>query len=201
MAARPNGRALAARPNARPAPVGDGTPSVTVEALRRGLQFSDHPNGMLRGSVARPPPALQRQRLAVALDAREGSDSGSGAAISGSSAGNGISDSGAATGIIGVRATCIPRAQSSSSQLPLPSSTRQRHERALDLRRAHRLVKFTGKVDDYPSDGWCCAICLQSKWPFAALTRMPRCQHVFHTSCVERWFLKSGDCPFCRQPV
>ena len=50
-------------------------------------------------------------------------------------------------------------------------------------------------------DEWCCAICLQRRWRGAELSRMPRCGHCFHRNRVDRWFLKSGDCPYCRNPV
>lgn len=47
----------------------------------------------------------------------------------------------------------------------------------------------------------CCAICLQNIEVGETVRSLPRCHHVFHLTCVDKWLLRCGSCPVCRQHV
>lgn len=45
-----------------------------------------------------------------------------------------------------------------------------------------------------------CAICLgefEGEW----VKKLPNCNHVFHDSCVDKWFLPHSNCPPCRSNI
>lgn len=43
-----------------------------------------------------------------------------------------------------------------------------------------------------------CAVCLESFEDDESLRLLPKCSHVFHTECIDEWFLSHSTCPLCR---
>lgn len=46
-----------------------------------------------------------------------------------------------------------------------------------------------------------CAVCLEGHRPGERCRVLPRCKHVFHAACVDRWLVKVPACPVCRSGV
>lgn len=46
-----------------------------------------------------------------------------------------------------------------------------------------------------------CAVCLQEFKNGESARRLPACEHIFHVLCIDRWLLRHGSCPMCRQDV
>jgi Ring finger domain len=49
----------------------------------------------------------------------------------------------------------------------------------------------------------CCSICLEEFSDDEIVTALPRCCHLFHTTCIGQWILerKSNNCPLCKSLV
>ncbi|XP_068638626.1 NEP1-interacting protein 2-like isoform X2 [Aristolochia californica] len=46
-----------------------------------------------------------------------------------------------------------------------------------------------------------CAICLQEYEEGETARKLPFCRHFFHIACVDKWLLRQGSCPVCRQEI
>ena len=46
-----------------------------------------------------------------------------------------------------------------------------------------------------------CSICQDSMLPTDICRRMRPCQHIFHKTCIDQWFLRSVYCPTCRHDI
>lgn len=46
-----------------------------------------------------------------------------------------------------------------------------------------------------------CPICLAQFRGYDAATLLPRCGHVAHESCAQRWFKEGESCMVCREPL
>ena len=160
---------------------GSATPTdtvITVESLRSGLARAENPAGVLRGRVR---PAAPPRRAPPSADLRHV---------------GGVSISGTQLELLQSLQPAAPR----QPARPVPPERPDR----LRLGRAKAVVKFRGDMDDadsqFPAD-WVCAICLRGDWDKRGLSRLPRCSHVFHTLCIDKWFERASICPTCRQPV
>jgi hypothetical protein len=54
------------------------------------------------------------------------------------------------------------------------------------------------ELDVTPPAGELCAICQDT---MALSTRLTRCRHYFHHSCITQWFGTSVRCPVCRNDI
>ncbi|QCD97985.1 E3 ubiquitin-protein ligase [Vigna unguiculata] len=46
-----------------------------------------------------------------------------------------------------------------------------------------------------------CSICLGQWEDYNVVRLLPLCNHVFHKSCVDAWFMDHANCPVCRSPI
>jgi len=51
------------------------------------------------------------------------------------------------------------------------------------------------------NDNNTCIICSASYEAESSLTKINRCNHIFHTECIKRWFDNNPSCPICRTNV
>lgn len=184
---------------------------VTVESLRRGLQRAENPSGVLRGRTRPPPPVrVATSRSATAAAATSSAVSISGATIN-----------------------LLPPSHPSVRAPPRPLVPPPDRKDRLRAGRANAIIKFRGNNEGSENEkapvDWCCAICLRPDWHQRGLSRLPRCQHVFHTLCVDKvraaltrtrniiakclllssyvqslvtqWFERASLCPYCRVAV
>ncbi|NCY25593.1 MAG: hypothetical protein EBX37_12290, partial [Alphaproteobacteria bacterium] len=52
----------------------------------------------------------------------------------------------------------------------------------------------TGDHDDIM-----CSICRQILQPLEICRKLIQCQHIFHQSCADAWFVRHRSCPMCRR--
>lgn len=58
--------------------------------------------------------------------------------------------------------------------------------------------KFSEKGGSGAAD---CAVCLEALQEGERCRRLPRCRHVFHKACLDRWLVAVPACPVCRTGV
>ncbi|KAE9614791.1 hypothetical protein Lal_00036079 [Lupinus albus] len=46
-----------------------------------------------------------------------------------------------------------------------------------------------------------CSICLQDFEDGELVNILPKCGHLFHLECIEKWLIQQGSCPMCRTYV
>ena len=46
-----------------------------------------------------------------------------------------------------------------------------------------------------------CSICLEDFARGQRVRELPKCRHVYHARCVDRWLCMHNDCPLCRMPA
>lgn len=46
-----------------------------------------------------------------------------------------------------------------------------------------------------------CPICIEEFQLGETATRLPKCSHIFHDTCIKAWFLKHNTCPVCRDEI
>ncbi|KAI9115622.1 hypothetical protein K1719_013291 [Acacia pycnantha] len=47
----------------------------------------------------------------------------------------------------------------------------------------------------------CCSICFQEFEDGDVIRVLPKCDHVFHFHCIDKWLIQQGSCPMCRTYV
>ena len=46
-----------------------------------------------------------------------------------------------------------------------------------------------------------CSICLEDFGKGQRVRELPKCGHVYHAHCVDRWLRMHNACPLCRVPA
>ncbi|KAJ6684705.1 NEP1-INTERACTING PROTEIN-LIKE 2 [Salix purpurea] len=60
--------------------------------------------------------------------------------------------------------------------------------------------RHTGKnTADTLCNGTTCSICLQEFQQGEMVCSLPPCRHIFHSSCINEWFIGHSTCPLCRK--
>ncbi|KAK7290373.1 hypothetical protein RIF29_04752 [Crotalaria pallida] len=73
------------------------------------------------------------------------------------------------------------------------------HRRGLDASIIAMLPVFA--YDPKSSKERDCAVCLSEFQEGESGRLLPRCNHAFHTDCIDMWFHSHATCPLCRAPV
>ncbi|KAL1307499.1 NEP1-interacting protein 1 [Arachis ipaensis] len=58
--------------------------------------------------------------------------------------------------------------------------------------------KFKSKKLMYMSS---CSICFQDFEDEELIRILPKCGHIFHLQCIDKWLIQQGSCPMCRTHV
>ncbi|XP_027338706.1 RING-H2 finger protein ATL2 [Abrus precatorius] len=73
--------------------------------------------------------------------------------------------------------------------------------RGLDAAVIASLPVFSYDPKNQPENPTECAVCL-SEFESGEMGRvLPKCNHSFHTECIDMWFHSHATCPLCRAPV
>ncbi|CAL0317476.1 unnamed protein product [Lupinus luteus] len=56
-----------------------------------------------------------------------------------------------------------------------------------------KMLKLYGKIS--------CSICLQDFEDGELVRILPKCGHIFHLECIDKWLIRQGSCPMCRTYV
>lgn len=73
--------------------------------------------------------------------------------------------------------------------------------RGLDAAVLASLPVFTYDPKAHPENAPECAVCLSEFEPGEPGRVLPKCNHSFHTDCIDMWFHSHATCPLCRAPV
>lgn len=60
---------------------------------------------------------------------------------------------------------------------------------------------FTVDEDNKYGEESCCAVCLNDVVGGEDCRKLPKCGHVFHVLCVDKWLECNWTCPICRRQV
>ncbi|XP_058745060.1 NEP1-interacting protein 1-like [Vicia villosa] len=44
----------------------------------------------------------------------------------------------------------------------------------------------------------CCSICFQDLEDGELVRMLPKCSHIYHLECIDKWLVQQGSCPICR---
>ncbi|CAI8590127.1 unnamed protein product [Vicia faba] len=73
--------------------------------------------------------------------------------------------------------------------------------RGLDVSVIAKLPLFLYSPETHPENATECAVCLSEFEPGETGRVLPKCNHSFHTECIDMWFHSHSTCPLCRAPV
>ncbi|KAL4282442.1 hypothetical protein GQ457_16G030820 [Hibiscus cannabinus] len=73
--------------------------------------------------------------------------------------------------------------------------------RGLDARVLKSLPVFTFSSKTHPDSVLECAVCLSEFEENESGRVLPKCNHSFHSECIEMWFHSHSTCPLCRTSV
>ncbi|KAE8670367.1 putative Subunit H2 [Hibiscus syriacus] len=73
--------------------------------------------------------------------------------------------------------------------------------RGLDARVLKSLPVFTFPSQTHPDSVLECAVCLSEFEEGESGRVLPRCNHSFHSECIDMWFRSHSTCPLCRTSV
>ena len=63
----------------------------------------------------------------------------------------------------------------------------------------YSLIRRHPKQLEIDNEECICAICLNEYEASDEVSEIEACHHFFHQSCLQEWFKKSENCPFCRK--
>ncbi|KAI4372145.1 hypothetical protein MLD38_010417 [Melastoma candidum] len=73
------------------------------------------------------------------------------------------------------------------------------HERRIKPSESELVAYRSFGVLEARAGAECCAICLAEFEDGEKVRVLAKCEHEFHSDCVERWWLSSASCPTCRR--
>ena len=60
---------------------------------------------------------------------------------------------------------------------------------------SYKLIK---EGDELIKKECCCNICMCQYKKGEYKRVLPKCQHIFHKKCIDKWFKENDECPICR---
>ncbi|GAB5359105.1 hypothetical protein AAMO2058_000516000 [Amorphochlora amoebiformis] len=79
--------------------------------------------------------------------------------------------------------------------------------RGIDMQGCVEKKDLVAKFLESGTSGESCAICVDDYKTGDLLRVMPKCGHLFHITCIDKWLMESADysrpvsCPMCKTPV